>query len=311
VVSRHTRAIVRVDERDGGTRALIVAGDWVRSDDGPAVRLFGGQLAAAIDAARTVADLSRRNAQLAVLNEVAALASEARDLETFFRRMIEAVRRVAAFSGCALFVPDEHSAELVRVHAEGGTADLDALTTRVPKASALGDVMRDRAARVVAVRSRAAIRRDGGDALRLAGPRSAGGALPRRRRPRRRVRGRPRRRAPGARPPLAVGAHCASAIESHGLLSDLRRRVGELTLLVDVARASSQLDPVLLLDASLRRIAETVGADVALAYLRDRDRLALVTSRRVHGDAAPIADLDAGEGHPGVALRRCTPSPAG
>jgi signal transduction histidine kinase len=83
----------------------------------------------------------------------------------------------------------------------------------------------------------------------------------------------------------AAGAHFAGAIESRGLLDDLRRRVSELTLLNDVALASAQLDPVLLLESALRRIAETFGAEVALAYLREGDRLDLVSSIGIGAEA--------------------------
>jgi PAS domain S-box-containing protein len=304
-----TQAIaVRVDERDGGTRALVVAGDWVRSDDGPAVRLFGVHLAAALHAARTVADLSRRNAQLAALNRVAELAGAAQDLQTFFRQTADVVRPVVGLSGCAVFVRDEAAGALVRVHVDGEAPGLAALGSRVPMASAVGEIVRDRVARVLdgagaandptlqampfgsvawvplVARSRAV----GLLAAAFeAGPEAARGAL---------------------ELLSAVGAHCASAIESHGLLSDLRRRVGELTLLVDLARASAQLDPVLLLDASLRRVADTVGADVAVAYLRDAERLVLLSATGIDPEAIrPLAELDAGEGDRGAALRQLTP----
>jgi GAF domain-containing protein/two-component sensor histidine kinase len=304
-----TRAIgVRVDERDAGTRALIVAGDWVRSDDGPAVRLFGAQLAAAIDAARTVGDLSRRNAQLAVLNEVGRLASETEDIGAFFRRTVAAIRPIAGFSGCALFVADEPSETLVRIHCEGGSAELEALTARVPFASTFGDAMRDRVAHVVAVPF------PGGDpAVMAAMPFRSLVLVPLMARSRAvgilaaGFEGGPDVARAAVEVLSAVGTHCASAIESHGLLSDLRRRVGELTLLVDVARASSQLDPAVLLDAALRRIAETLGADAALAYVRDGESLVLAASRGIEGDAAAVAELDPAAGDVGLAVRRLAP----
>jgi signal transduction histidine kinase len=306
-----TRAIgVRLDERGGGTRAIIVAGDWVRSDDGPAVRLFGAQFEAALAAARTVADLSRRNAQLAVLDRVAELAGDARDLPAFFARAAEVVAPVARFTGCAIFVPDEAAGALVRIYATGGTPALDRVSDRIPLASPLGDVLRERTARVVAVPF------PGGDPAFMAAMRFRSLAW---------VPLLARSRAVGllaagfdegpevARDALellsAVGAHCASAIESHGLLSDLRRRVAELTLLVDVARASAQLDPALLLDASLRRVADTVGADAAAAYLRDGERLVLASATGVDGEGIrPAADLEAGPGGPGAALRLLAPA---
>jgi len=102
-----------------------------------------------------------------------------------------------------------------------------------------------------------------------------------------------------------VGAHFASAIEAQGLLRDLRRRVEEATLLVDVARASAHLDPGLLLEGALRRVAATVGAPVAGAWLREGERLQLLSSVGMDpACAASVADLGPGEGAPGLALER-------
>ncbi len=302
-----TQAIgVRLDERDGGSRALVVAGDWLGSDDAPAVRLFGSQVSAAFDAARTIADLSRRNEELAALARVAELASEATDLSTLFARASDVVRPVAGYGGCAIFVADEASGSLVRVYAEGGTPELDSVSTRIPLSSPLGDVLRDRTARVVEVpfaggdpgfmaamdfRSLAwvpLVARSRSIGLLTAG--FHGGAEV----------------ARGSLDLLsAVAAHFGSAIESHGLLSDLRRRVGELTLVVDVARAAAQLDPVLLLEAALRRVCETPGAEFAAAYLVEGNRLVLLSSVGLeHGRALAVAQLQAGEGAPGLAIAR-------
>jgi PAS domain S-box-containing protein len=301
---------VRLEDRPGAAPALICAGDWLRSDDGPAVRLFGAQVAAALAAARTIADLSRRNAHLAVLNRVARLAGEATDLAAFLTAAFEAVGPVAGLAGCAIYVHDEATGDLVRIHELGVTnAELSERTVRIPSTSPIAQVVRDRVARAMAVPF------PGGDPemmqalhfrsvawvplvvrARAVGVLVAGfeGAL---------------ETAQGALDLLsAAGAHCASAIESHGLLSDLRRRVGELTLLVDVARASAQLDPVLLLDAALRRVRETFGADFAIAYLRDGERLVLQSVAGIDREAVrPIAELGAAAGAAGLALRRLGP----
>ena len=107
---------------------------------------------------------------------------------------------------------------------------------------------------------------------------------------------------------LAAGAaHFAGAIESHGLLADLRRRVGELTLLNDLALASAQLDPVLLLDAALRRVCDTLDAGGA-AFLRDGDRLLLVSGVGLAPEAArAAAQLQVDDGAPGLAVTRLAP----
>ena len=61
---------VRLDERLGPTGYLVAVGEWVRSDDLPAFRLFGAQVAAALDSARDIAELSSRNVDLAALAEL-------------------------------------------------------------------------------------------------------------------------------------------------------------------------------------------------------------------------------------------------
>jgi len=301
---------VRLEDRDPAL-ALIVAGDWLRSDDGPAVRLFGAQVAAALAAARTIADLSRRNAHLAALNRVAQLAGEATDVAAFLSAAFDVVGPVAGFAGCAVYVHDEATGDLVRILEQGVTnAELTARTVRIPATSPIAQVVRDRVARAMPVPF------PGGDPGMMEALRFRSAAW---------VPLVVRARAVGvlvagfdgevevARGALdllsAAGAHCASAIESHGLLSDLRRRVGELTLLVDVARASAQLDPVLLLDAALRRVRETIGAEFAVAYLRDGERLVLQSAAGIDAEAVrPIAELDAAAGAAGLALRRLGPA---
>ncbi|WP_408628808.1 GAF domain-containing protein [Anaeromyxobacter terrae] len=83
--------------------------------------------------------------------------------------------------------------------------------------------------------------------------------------------------------------------------------MGELTLLNDLALASAQLDPVLLLDAALRRVCDTLDAGGA-AFLRDGDRLLLVSGVGLAPEAArAVAQLQIGEGAPGLAVTRLAP----
>jgi PAS domain S-box-containing protein len=296
---------VRLDERGS---VLVVAGDWLGSDDGPAVRLFGTQLQAALEAARAIADLSQRNAQLGVLNRVASLAGEATDLEDFFARVSGIVRPVTGHASCAIFVPDEASGTLVRVYSDGGTPALDRIA-RIPMASPLGEVLRSRTGRVVAVPFEGCppAFREAMDFRALAwvplvarsravGVLAAGFA------------GGLEEASAAADLLAAVGAHCASAIEAHGLVADLRRRVGELSLLVEVAQDSTLLDPTVLLDAALRRIGGTVGADLAVAYLRDGGRLTLFSAAGLDPACArSIQELDLEDGAVGLAVRRLAP----
>lgn len=299
---------VRLDGRDELTY-LFVAGSWLRSDDVPALRLFAAQMSAALDAARTISDLSRQNARLAALNRVAELAGHASDLPAFFAQASEVVREAAGYTRLAIFVSDEPSASLVRVHAEGAPLPYAAAGSRVPAASRLGDVLRERVARVV---SPPYAERDE-DLARLLGCRTlAGVPLVARSRPV----GVLLAGFEGDEPPsgavellAAIGAHFASAIESHGLLSDLRRRVDELTLLNDVAQAAAHLDPVVLLEAAIRRIRETLGTRWAAAYVRDGERLLLLAAAGLDAQGCrAIAELPAAKGVTGLALSRVVPA---
>ncbi len=250
-----------------------------------------------------------RRARLEVLARVAELAGEATDLATFFANASEVLRPVAGYAGLAIYVPDEPAGALVRVYGEGGSPELEARSARLPLSGPLGDVLRERVPRVTPGPD------PGGDpeGMQPVGfaslawiplvSRSRGvGAL---------VAGfhGDETLARGAVDLLCgVGAHFASAIGSHGLLADLRRRVGELTLLVDVGRASAQLDPALLLDASLRRVCDTLGADAGAAFLRDGDRLVLLSATGLDAECTrAVGELRAREGVAGLAMARRAP----
>jgi PAS domain S-box-containing protein len=70
-------AMVRVDVRGRRPTALLVAiGEWLRPEDLPAFRLFGSQISAALDAARSIRALSTRNAELRALNGELARAQD-------------------------------------------------------------------------------------------------------------------------------------------------------------------------------------------------------------------------------------------
>ncbi|WP_242337664.1 MULTISPECIES: GAF domain-containing protein [Anaeromyxobacter] len=308
VALRLTRAIaVRLDERTAIRNYLVIVGDWLDRGDVAAVRLFGAQVAAALDAARIIADLSRRNAELAALNRLGAIAGDAADLPSFFARSAELVRAATGCDALGVYVLEDREGELAcRFH--DGVENAPADTARLPLTSPLGDVVRDRTARVVEARAD-----DPGGALvarlgfaasawvplvarsRVVGVMTAG------------YRSGPERAHSRLDVLAAAAAHFAGAIESHGLLGDLRRRVGELTLLNDLALASAQLDPVLLLDAALRRVCGTLDAGGA-AFLRDGDRLLLVSGVGLAPEAArAVAQLQVGEGAPGLAVARLGP----
>jgi signal transduction histidine kinase len=298
-----SRAVgVRLEERAQIRFYLVLVGDWLDPGDVAAVRLFGAQVAAALDAARAIADLSRRNAELAALSRLGELAGEAGDPPAFFARAAQVVRDATGCAGLAVYLLDEAAGQLVRSYASGTPPEEDGAPERIALSSSLGEVVRDRLARVVSRGSRGA---PGGGAaawVPLVARARAVGALaatfhagPESVRARLEVL-------------AAAAAPFAGAIEAHALFSDLRHRVAELTLLNDLAVASAQLDPVLLLDAALRRACETLEADAAAAYLRDGERLLLVTGVGLAPEEAiGLAQLGVGDGLPGLAVSRLAP----
>jgi signal transduction histidine kinase len=76
----------------------------------------------------------------------------------------------------------------------------------------------------------------------------------------------------------ALGAQVAAAIRTHRLVDDQRRRVSELSLLNDIAAASTSLEPAALVERAVHRIAETVAADAGAAYLLDGNELVQAAS---------------------------------
>jgi signal transduction histidine kinase len=262
-------------------------------------------------ARQEIQELARRNAHLAVLVRVAELAGEVSDLPAFFARASEVVRPVAGYFGCAVFVADEASGDLVLLHLDRtAPPDLGPRIQRIALSTPLGEVVRTRAARVTpipyadasppvlealgAFRSMAWVplvaRSRGVGALAAAFECEVEGAQA------------------AVELLSSVGAHFASAIESHGLLNDLRRRVDEQTLLLDVARASAQLDPTLVLEGALRRVTSTIGAEVGAAWLREDGRLVLHSGVGLSAeDAAAVAELPLPGSVAGRAIERRAP----
>ncbi len=309
-----SRAVgVRIEERAGARSYLVLISEWLRGDDLAAVRLFGAQVGAALDGARTIADLSRRNEELAAVNRVGGLLGEAGDLGEFFEQAGQILRVTSGCRGLAVFVLDPLEGQLVRAWDAGLEAEVRARLERLPGTGVLAEVLRDRAARVVQLEEgdeaggwRECMRRSGFDRVawvplvarsRAIGAMAVGFS------------GGPEEAASLRLELLvAVGAHFASAVESHGLVADLRRRVDELTLLNDVATASAQLDPVVLLESVLRRMCETFQADGGAAFLYDGEGLSMVASCGMSAEGVRlIARLRPGQGLAGLAFQRLAP----
>jgi PAS domain S-box-containing protein len=97
---RLQRAVaVRLDERKGPRFYLTVGASWLRHEDVAALRLFGAQVAAALDAANAIADLSRRLSDLSAVHNLTGriFASPAGDVYTLLH---DGCRAAAAALGC-------------------------------------------------------------------------------------------------------------------------------------------------------------------------------------------------------------------
>ncbi|HEY6006505.1 MAG TPA: GAF domain-containing protein [Anaeromyxobacter sp.] len=293
---------VRLGEKDDADQYLVVAGGWLGGEDAPALRLLAAQLAAALGAARAIADLSRRNADLAALNRVAELAGEASDLPGLLAGTSEVLRGATGCAGVALFVMDEATNELVRAYADGASPEATARFERFPASSPLGEAMAGPTPGVIEAAELPvpAIRHLGFRSVArvplIARAKTVGVLAMGFHAPAAEVRSRVGLLS-------AIGAHVAAAVESHGLLSDLRRRVGELTLLNDVVkRRASDLEAVnalalrmfesapgnlgALLEAGCKEIAGALSCRGAAVFLAEG------TNGRLRGAAAHGAPLD-------------------
>jgi GAF domain-containing protein len=224
-------------------------------------------VAAALDAARRIADLSRRNADLDALNRVGELAGQATDLGDFFARASEVLRAAATCAGVAVFVLDEPTEELACAYADGGgppgccgeEALRGVLAARAPRVLALGAgdpgpapapglrsvallplLVRSKAVGVLAAAFEAAAEEVGGR-VELLG---------------------------------AVAAHLAAAVESHGAFRDVSRRVSDLEAVNALALRifeNAPGDQKALVEAACREVVSALSCRGAAVFLAEED----------------------------------------
>ncbi|MBF5044613.1 MULTISPECIES: GAF domain-containing protein [Myxococcaceae] len=299
--------VVRVDV-EGAPRALLrLAGRWLRAEDLPMLRLFGAQVSTALNAARAIQHLSERNTALAALDRLATAAAAAPDPQGFFATGLSEVRGLLGCTGASLFLVARGARSLQLAHAEGpGLETLGAIHQVPIEGTLMGEVVRDGTARVVdrdvaeePVRSMLA--KQGLRTLAL---------IPLQLH--RRVVGTLNLAFTRARTLSAVeletlhamGAHFAAAAHSHRLLSELRGRVDELSLLNDVARGLSTLEPVAQLTQAMERLLPTFEMDTGAAFQREGEELVLVAHRGLSPTTAfRLARLRNGTGPASLAAR--------
>jgi len=302
---------VRVDVEGVPTALLVGVADWLRPEDRPAFRLFGAQISAALDAARSIAALSRRNAELAALNQLAGASGLQGDLPSFLARGSDLAREALACRHLAVFLLAADGRTLERVHASGLQADAPGhLATSDREGPFLGLSLRSGAS---LVRPAAELPEPTASAIGGLGIATLAATPLRYRSSELGVLlaawSEPRTPAECNLPLLeAMASHFSAAVYSHRLIGDLETRVGELTLLNELARASATLDPVGLLEDALRRVAAVFRCEAGAAYLVEGDRL-LPTARLGLGPdgAALTAGLRIGEPTAGLAAQERRP----
>ena len=147
---RHPRgAMVRVDVAGEPRDILLVTSDWVRPEDVPALSLFGAQVGAALAAARTIADLSRRNAALSSLDRVATSAGTASEQGQLFESASAEVMKLLQAVAVAIFLNEDDGQHARLAFSVGGSEEVNRAFQRVPLATTnLGVVVREGKPRV-------------------------------------------------------------------------------------------------------------------------------------------------------------------
>jgi len=263
-------AAVRIDRRAEGSGLVILLGTWLRRADLPALRLFGAQVAAALDAADAMAVLARRNAELEAVTGLALSFLDEPDAGAP-RRLQAAcaiVARTFEVDEAGLLLLDEATRMLRPAAWHGADAPLPApaLLSSWPlaeRALALGapvageDPGAGGAARsllLVPVASRA--RRWGLLVLRHGGQRRFARA--------------DRTLA------MAMGGGLAMALQNLEHHDEAGRRAEELALLHDVGRTLvASLEPQAVLDSGVANLARIVDAPAAYLALLEPDGLRL------------------------------------
>ena len=282
---------VRLDERRGASGYLMAAGEWIRGDDLPAFRLFGAQVAASLDSARDIAELSSRNVELAALAELGTLAGTSASLDQFLPRALQVVMATAGSKGVAIFGASHARRELTLLHLAGLNGPLPEDLNTVGFDAPVGAVVESRRLVVAHLED---VRPEQRGWLEAAGfatfayvpllARSQTLGLM--------VLGWAERLdAEACRPDLllAMGAHLAAAMESQDLLADLRRRVGELEAIHGLAQLvlsapPGEIGP--LLREATGEISKALSAKQVVVMLLDEAGTSF-TPAAVHGLPVP------------------------
>lgn len=128
---------VRVDVEGQAQGLLAVSALWLREDHLPPLRLFGAQVAAALEAARTISRLSAHHHALAALSRVAALTASV-EAEDLFAAGTQEVCELVGCHSAGLLLLTERGDELEVVYAWGQRA-MQSVGQRVPLAGSVSE----------------------------------------------------------------------------------------------------------------------------------------------------------------------------
>jgi PAS domain S-box-containing protein len=297
------RAIaVRIDERPGARFYLVLPSSWLRHDDLAAARLFAAQVAAALDAASAIAELSRRLSDLTALHALTGriFANPAGDVTALLG---DGCRETAAALSCpaavAFLVEDEGTT--LRAAARAGEpfdagpafpverdrqAD-EAIRTRAPAYCA--DVTREPSSalfgRSIALPATLAVPIVARDAVR--------GVLYLADHPGRTFADADRALAQALAGELAVG------LENAELYAAAQAQVRHLSTVIEVSRVvSSTLDLEEVLAAGAAQLEQTLGAAACTVLLEDVPGPAL---RRAAHHGPPVGPELVRQGEPSLA----------
>ncbi|XXF78561.1 GAF domain-containing protein [Myxococcaceae bacterium GXIMD 01537] len=276
---------VRIDVEGAPRAALAMVAPWLREEDVPALRLFGAQVSAALEAAHTISRLSAQNTALEALNRLAFAATTAPEPRALFEPGAREIRELLRCDALGIIMWTEDQEALELVYSFGLSPEHAAYMARMPLDNSLsGEVVRAGALRITDAESCPPFTREG---LRRMGFVTAV-VVPLR------VRshtvgtlsvGFRHKRVLSAlecETLQAMGSHFAAACESHRLLQEVRGRAEHLALIHEVGRSlvgTLELDRLLELGgAALARI---VNAPDAYVLLLDAEGRRLVVRAAV------------------------------
>ncbi|NOK14881.1 GAF domain-containing protein [Corallococcus exercitus] len=280
----HRAVGVRIDVENAPMAMLVLASEWLSEEDVSAVRLFGQQVSAALDAARTIQRLSVRATALTALGRLAAQAASAPHPRAFFGSGTEEISGLLGCDAVCLLLPADTRHEpgepLELVYSRGLSEDAVARVRRarlgsLPRPGGMPDAVQVLEAEACPAPTRDALRALAFQTL-VSVPlrvRSRGvGTLSVLFHARRRL------TALEVETLQAMGTHFAAAIESHRLLDEVRGRAEDLALMHEVGKAlAATLELDRLLATGVTSLARIVDVPDAYVLLPDAEgqRLAI------------------------------------